>query len=85
MSAKDQLTALDATFLELEQADDSALMHIRGALVVRAAPRRRDAGDRVGARAPRTAPEPVAPLPAEARCTSDRGAFLALLGARSAL
>ena len=29
----DQLTALDATFLELEQADDSALMHIGGALV----------------------------------------------------
>jgi diacylglycerol O-acyltransferase len=33
MSATDQLTALDATFLELEQADDSALMHIGGALV----------------------------------------------------
>ena len=31
MSA-DQLTALDAAFLELEQADDSALMHIGGAL-----------------------------------------------------
>ena len=29
----DQLTALDATFLELEQDDDSALMHIGGALV----------------------------------------------------
>ena len=28
-----QLTALDATFLELEQDDDSALMHIGGALV----------------------------------------------------
>src|ERR1035437_7954047 len=33
MSANDQLTALDATFLELEQADDGALMHIGGALV----------------------------------------------------
>jgi diacylglycerol O-acyltransferase len=33
MPANDQLTALDATFLELEQADDSALMHI-GATVV---------------------------------------------------
>ena len=33
MSAHDQLTALDATFLELEQADDSALMHIGVALV----------------------------------------------------
>ena len=33
MPANDQLTALDATFLELEQADDSALMHIGGALV----------------------------------------------------
>ena len=33
MSARDQLTALDATFLELEQADDSALMHIGGAMV----------------------------------------------------
>jgi diacylglycerol O-acyltransferase / wax synthase len=29
----DQLTPLDATFLELEQDDDSALMHIGGALV----------------------------------------------------
>jgi diacylglycerol O-acyltransferase / wax synthase len=33
MSAHDQLTALDATFLELEEADDSALMHIGGALL----------------------------------------------------
>src|ERR1022692_3000301 len=33
MPANDQLTALDATFLELEQADDSALMHIGGVLV----------------------------------------------------
>jgi diacylglycerol O-acyltransferase len=33
MPAGDQLTALDATFLELEQADDSAVMHIGGALV----------------------------------------------------
>jgi diacylglycerol O-acyltransferase len=33
MPATDQLTALDATFLELEQADDSALMHIGAALV----------------------------------------------------
>jgi diacylglycerol O-acyltransferase len=38
MSANDQLTALDATFLELEQADDSALMHIGGALVFEALP-----------------------------------------------
>jgi diacylglycerol O-acyltransferase / wax synthase len=33
MSASDQLTALDATFLELEQSDESALMHIGGALL----------------------------------------------------
>jgi diacylglycerol O-acyltransferase / wax synthase len=33
MSANDQLTALDATFLELEEADDSAVMHIGGALL----------------------------------------------------
>jgi len=33
LPTNDQLTALDATFLELEQADDSALMHIGGALV----------------------------------------------------
>jgi WS/DGAT/MGAT family acyltransferase len=33
MPANDQLTALDATFLELEEADDSAVMHIGGALV----------------------------------------------------
>ncbi len=32
MPANDQLTALDATFLELEEADDSAVMHIGGAL-----------------------------------------------------
>jgi hypothetical protein len=31
MPANDQLTALDATFLKFEQADDSAPMHI-GAL-----------------------------------------------------
>jgi len=33
MPTNDQLTALDATFLELEEADDSALMHIGGTLV----------------------------------------------------
>lgn len=33
MPVDDQLTALDATFLELEQADDGALMHIGGALL----------------------------------------------------
>jgi len=33
MPASDQLTALDAAFLELEQADDSAVMHIGAALV----------------------------------------------------
>jgi diacylglycerol O-acyltransferase len=32
-TATNQLTALDATFLELEEADDSALMHIGGALI----------------------------------------------------
>ncbi len=36
--ATDQLSALDATFLELEQADDSALMHIGGAFVFEALP-----------------------------------------------
>jgi diacylglycerol O-acyltransferase len=38
MPATDQLTALDATFLELEQDDDSALMHIGGALLFDAPP-----------------------------------------------
>jgi diacylglycerol O-acyltransferase / wax synthase len=38
MMSDDHLTALDATFLELEQADDSALMHIGGALVFDALP-----------------------------------------------
>ena len=38
MSAHDQLTALDATFLELEQSDDSALMHIGGALIFESLP-----------------------------------------------
>lgn len=33
MRANDQLTPLDASFLELEQADDGALMHIGGALL----------------------------------------------------
>src|SRR5690242_5065936 len=33
MHGHDQLTALDAAFLELEQADDGALMHIGAALV----------------------------------------------------
>jgi diacylglycerol O-acyltransferase / wax synthase len=33
MPSNDQLTALDAAFLELEQADDSALMHIGATLV----------------------------------------------------
>jgi hypothetical protein len=33
MPANDQLTALDASFLGLEQADDGALMHIGGTLV----------------------------------------------------
>ncbi|MGO9788851.1 MAG: wax ester/triacylglycerol synthase family O-acyltransferase [Solirubrobacteraceae bacterium] len=33
MPANDQLTALDATFLELEQANDSALMHIGATFV----------------------------------------------------
>lgn len=33
MPAHDQLTALDATFLELEEADDSALMHIGSVLL----------------------------------------------------
>jgi diacylglycerol O-acyltransferase len=32
-TANDQLTALDATFLELEQSDDSAVMHIGGAML----------------------------------------------------
>ncbi|MDA0164992.1 wax ester/triacylglycerol synthase family O-acyltransferase [Solirubrobacter ginsenosidimutans] len=38
MSADDQLTALDATFLELEEADDGVLMHIGGALVFASRP-----------------------------------------------
>jgi diacylglycerol O-acyltransferase len=38
MPSNDQLTALDATFLELEQADDSALMHIGGALLFASLP-----------------------------------------------
>ena len=38
MSANDQLTALDATFLELEEADDSAVMHIGAALLFASPP-----------------------------------------------
>jgi diacylglycerol O-acyltransferase / wax synthase len=38
MPANDHLTALDATFLELEEADDSAVMHIGGALLFAALP-----------------------------------------------
>ena len=38
MPANDQLTALDGTFLELEEADDSAVMHIGGALLFAALP-----------------------------------------------
>ena len=38
MPTHDELTALDATFLELEEADDGALMHIGGALVFDAPP-----------------------------------------------
>jgi WS/DGAT/MGAT family acyltransferase len=38
MPTPDELTALDATFLELEQADDSVLMHIGGAMVFDARP-----------------------------------------------
>jgi diacylglycerol O-acyltransferase / wax synthase len=40
MPARDQLTALDATFLELEEADDGALMHIGAALVFEPLPSR---------------------------------------------
>ena len=82
MHATDQLTALDATFLELEQADDS-LMHIGGALVFDPLPGgERPAIGRV--RAPRVAPGPVAVLPAEARRASHRRPLMALLEARSA-
>ena len=49
MPANDQLTALDATFLELEQADDGALMHIGGALLFAPVVGGGDAGDRGGA------------------------------------
>ena len=38
MAAPEALTALDATFLELEEADDSAHMHIGGVLVFDALP-----------------------------------------------
>ena len=38
MPENDQLTALDATFLELEEADDGALMHIGAALVFASPP-----------------------------------------------
>ena len=41
MPVHDGLTALDATFLELEEADDSALMHIGGAMVFDAPPGQR--------------------------------------------
>ena len=85
MPANDQLTALDAAFLELEEADDSALMHIGAALVFDPRPGRWDAGDRGGARAARTALGPVASLPPEARRAPHRRTRLAVLGARSAL
>ena len=35
----EQLTALDATFLELEEADQSAHMHIGGVIVLEPGPR----------------------------------------------
>ena len=38
MPVKEQRTALDASLLELEQADDGALMHIGGALVLEPLP-----------------------------------------------
>jgi diacylglycerol O-acyltransferase / wax synthase len=38
MPENDQLTALDATFLELEEADDGALMHIGAALLFASPP-----------------------------------------------
>ena len=38
MPASDQLTALDATFLELEQDDEGALMHIGSAMVFQPGP-----------------------------------------------
>ena len=40
------LTPLDATFLELEEADEAAHMHIGGVLVFEAAPEREPAADR---------------------------------------
>ncbi len=82
MPANDQQTALDATFLELEQADDSAVMHIGGALLFEPLPGVEAAGDLDGAPAPRTAPGPVAALPAEAQRAVQWRAFLALVGAR---
>jgi hypothetical protein len=84
MSANDQLTALDATFLELEQADDSALMHIGGALVFDplpggGTPAVGEVRERLEQRLD------VASLSAEARRASHRRTRLALVGARSAL
>ena len=85
MPVNDQLTALDATFLELEQADDSALMHIGGAFVFDPLPGggtpavgevRERLEQRFG---------PVASLSAEARRAPHRRTRLALVGARSAL
>ena len=85
MPANDQLTALDATFLELEQADDSALMHIGGALVFDPLP----GGGTPAIGTVREHLEQRLDLLPRYRQklgrASHRGAFLALLGARSAL
>ena len=82
MSANDQLTALDATFLELEQADESALMHIGAALVFDALPGGETPAIGEAARASRATPGLAAALPPEARRTAHRRARVALLGAR---
>ena len=49
----DHLTAIDGTFLELEDADSAAHMHMGGLLDLRAASKRRRTGRRGGARLPR--------------------------------
>ena len=85
MPANDQLTALDATFLELEQADDSALMHIGGALVFDPLP---GGGTPAIGKVREHLEHRLDMLPRYRQKlgrASHRRAFLALLGARSAL
>ena len=77
----EQLTALDATFLELEEADDSAHMHIGGLMVFEAGDEGAPPARRGQEHAP-GAPGRPSPLPLPPVGWAYRRAQLAGLGAR---